>query len=308
MIFENMQELIGNTPLVRIENYEKLHGVSAKILVKLEFLNPTGSAKDRAAKFLLDDAEKSGKLKQGGVIIEPTSGNTGIALAAEAAARGYKAIFTMPESMSIERRRLISAYGAEIVLTSAALGMQGAVDKANELLQNTENAFIPGQFTNPANPAAHYATTGPEVWHDTQGEIDAFIAGVGTGGTLSGTGKYLKEQNPNVRVIAVQPAKSPVLTGGKPASHGIMGIGANFVPLTLDTGIYNEVMDIQDDDAYAAMKSLAKCEGLLVGISSGAALAAAVSYGKRAENKGKLIVVLLPDSGERYLSTPAFAE
>ncbi|MEG2206390.1 MAG: cysteine synthase A [Oscillospiraceae bacterium] len=308
MIFENMQELIGNTPLVRIENYEKLHGVSAKILVKLEFLNPTGSAKDRAAKYLLDDAEKSGKLKQGGVIIEPTSGNTGIALAAEAAARGYKAIFTMPESMSIERRRLISAYGAEIVLTSAALGMQGAVDKANELLQNTENAFIPGQFTNPANPAAHYATTGPEVWHDTQGEIDAFIAGVGTGGTLSGTGKYLKEQNPNVRVIAVQPAKSPVLTGGKPASHGIMGIGANFVPLTLDTSIYNEVMDIQDDDAYAAMKSLAKCEGLLVGISSGAALAAAVSYGKRAENKGKLIVVLLPDSGERYLSTPAFAE
>ncbi|MEF9976604.1 MAG: cysteine synthase A [Oscillospiraceae bacterium] len=308
MIFESMQELIGNTPLVRIENYEKLHGVSAKILVKLEFLNPTGSAKDRAAKYLLDDAEKSGKLKQGGVIIEPTSGNTGIALAAEAAARGYKAIFTMPESMSIERRRLISAYGAEIVLTSAALGMQGAVDKANELLQNTENAFIPGQFTNPANPAAHYATTGPEVWHDTQGEIDAFIAGVGTGGTLSGTGKYLKEQNPNVRVIAVQPAKSPVLTGGKPASHGIMGIGANFVPLTLDTSIYNEVIDIQDEDAYAAMKSLAKCEGLLVGISSGAALAAAVSYGKRAENKGKLIVVLLPDSGERYLSTPAFAE
>ncbi|MEF9865663.1 MAG: cysteine synthase A [Oscillospiraceae bacterium] len=308
MIFESMQELIGNTPLVRIANYEKLHGVSAKILVKLEFLNPTGSAKDRAAKFLLDDAEKSGKLKQGGVIIEPTSGNTGIALAAEASARGYKAIFTMPESMSIERRRLISAYGAEIVLTSAALGMQGAVDKANELLQNTENAFIPGQFTNPANPAAHYATTGPEVWRDTQGGIDAFIAGVGTGGTLSGTGKYLKEQNPNVRVIAVQPAKSPVLTGGKPASHGIMGIGANFVPLTLDTGIYNEVMDIQDDDAYAAMKSLAKCEGLLVGISSGAALAAAVSYGKRAENKGKLIVVLLPDSGERYLSTPAFAE
>ncbi|MEG2659280.1 MAG: cysteine synthase A [Oscillospiraceae bacterium] len=308
MIFESMQELIGNTPLVRIENYEKLHGVSAKILVKLEFLNPTGSAKDRAAKFLLDDAEKSGKLKQGGVIIEPTSGNTGIALAAEAAARGYKAIFTMPESMSIERRRLISAYGAEIVLTSAALGMQGAVDKATELLQNAENAFIPGQFTNPANPAAHYATTGPEIWRDTQGEIDAFIAGVGTGGTLSGTGKYLKEQNPNVRVIAVQPAKSPVLTGGKPASHGIMGIGANFVPLTLDTSIYNEVMDIQDDDAYAAMKSLAKCEGLLVGISSGAALAAAVSYGKRAENKGKLIVVLLPDSGERYLSTPAFAE
>ncbi|MEG2924525.1 MAG: cysteine synthase A [Oscillospiraceae bacterium] len=308
MIFESMQELIGNTPLVRIENYEKLHGVSAKILVKLEFLNPTGSAKDRAAKYLLDDAEKSGKLKQGGVIIEPTSGNTGIALAAEAAARGYKAIFTMPESMSIERRRLISAYGAEIVLTSAALGMQGAVDKANELLQNTENAFIPGQFTNPANPAAHYATTGPEIWRDTQGEIDAFIAGVGTGGTLSGTGKYLKEQNPNVRVIAVQPAKSPVLTGGKPASHGIMGIGANFVPLTLDTSIYNEVIDIQDDDAYAAMKSLAKCEGLLVGISSGAALAAAVSYGKRAENKGKLIVVLLPDSGERYLSTPAFAE
>ncbi|MEG0485688.1 MAG: cysteine synthase A, partial [Oscillospiraceae bacterium] len=257
---------------------------------------------------LLDDAEKSGKLKQGGVIIEPTSGNTGIALAAEAAERGYKAIFTMPESMSIERRRLISAYGAEIVLTSAALGMQGAVDKANELLQNTENAFIPGQFTNPANPAAHYATTGPEIWRDTQGEIDAFIAGVGTGGTLSGTGKYLKEQNPNVRVIAVQPAKSPVLTGGKPSSHGIMGIGANFVPLTLDTSIYNEVMDIQDDDAYAAMKSLAKCEGVLVGISSGAALAAAVSYGKRAENKGKLIVVLLPDSGERYLSTPAFAE
>ncbi|MEG0648280.1 MAG: cysteine synthase A [Oscillospiraceae bacterium] len=308
MIFESMQELIGNTPLVRIKNYEKLHGVSAKILVKLEFLNPTGSAKDRAAKYLLDDAEKSGKLKQGGVIIEPTSGNTGIALAAEAAERGYKAIFTMPESMSIERRRLISAYGAEIVLTSAALGMQGAVDKANELLQNTENAFIPGQFTNPANPAAHYATTGPEIWRDTQGEIDAFIAGVGTGGTLSGTGKYLKEQNPNVRVIAVQPAKSPVLTGGKPSSHGIMGIGANFVPLTLDTSIYNEVMDIQDDDAYAAMKSLAKCEGVLVGISSGAALAAAVSYGKRAENKGKLIVVLLPDSGERYLSTPAFAE
>ncbi|MEG1103795.1 MAG: cysteine synthase A [Oscillospiraceae bacterium] len=308
MIFENMQELIGNTPLVRIANYEKLHCVSAKILVKLEFLNPTGSAKDRAAKYLLDDAEKSGKLKQGGVIIEPTSGNTGIALAAEAAARGYKAIFTMPESMSIERRRLISAYGAEIVLTSAALGMQGAVDKANELLQNTENAFIPGQFTNPSNPAAHYATTGPEVWHDTQGEIDAFIAGVGTGGTLSGTGKYLKEQNPNVRVIAVQPAKSPVLTGGKPASHGIMGIGANFVPLTLDTSIYNEVIDIQDDDAYAAMKSLAKCEGLLVGISSGAALAAAVSYGKMAENKGKVIVVLLPDSSERYLSTPAFAE
>ena len=302
MIYENMPAFVGNTPLVHLANFTKANAINAMLCAKIEWMNPSGSVKDRAAKALLDDAEERGAIKPGGIIIEPTSGNTGIGLAAEAAARGYKAIFTMPESMSIERRRLMAAYGAEIVLTEAAKGIAGAVEKAKELLAATENAYMPGQFDNPANPAVHYKTTGPELWRDTDGKIDAFIAGVGTGGTISGTGKYLKEQNAAVHIVAVQPAKSPLLTGGKPGPHGLQGIGPNFIPQTLDTQIFDEVISVTEDDAYAAARSIAHTEGLLCGISSGAALAAAMLYAKRPENAGKMICVLLPDSGERYLS------
>ena len=302
MIYANMPAFVGNTPLVHLANFTKANAINAMLCAKIEWMNPSGSVKDRAAKALLDDAEERGAIKPGGIIIEPTSGNTGIGLAAEAAARGYKAIFTMPESMSIERRRLMAAYGAEIVLTEAAKGIAGAVEKAKELLAATENAYMPGQFDNPANPAVHYKTTGPELWRDTDGKIDAFIAGVGTGGTISGTGKYLKEQNAAVHIVAVQPAKSPLLTGGKPGPHGLQGIGPNFIPQTLDTQIFDEVISVTEDDAYAAARSIAHTEGLLCGVSSGAALAAAMLYAKRPENAGKMICVLLPDSGERYLS------
>ena len=298
----------AGTPLLKLNNYIEDNALEADILAKLEYFNPAGSVKDRIAKAMIDDAEEKGLLKPGAVIIEPTSGNTGIGLAAVASSRGYKIILTMPETMSIERRNLLKAYGAQLVLTEGAKGMKGAIAKAEELAKETEGSFIPGQFVNPANPAAHIATTGPEIWQDTDGKVDIFVAGVGTGGTLSGVGGYLKSQNPNVKVVAVEPAGSPVLSKGTPGPHKIQGIGAGFVPDTLNTEIYDEIITVENEEAFAAGKALARREGILVGISSGAALHAATVLAKRPENKGKLIVALLPDTGERYLSTPMFAD
>ena len=307
-IYEDITQLVGGTPLVKVNNYSKAHDLEATILVKLEYLNPAGSVKDRIAKAMIEDAEKKGLLKAGSVIIEPTSGNTGIGLAAIATARGYRAILTMPETMSVERRNLLKAYGAEIVLTDGAKGMKGAIAKAEELAKEIPNSFIPGQFVNPANPAAHRATTGPEIWKDTDGKVDIFVAGVGTGGTITGTGEYLKSQNPAVKVVAVEPESSPVLSKGTAGPHKIQGIGAGFVPDTLNTSVYDEIIPVSNDDAFATGKEIARKDGILVGISSGAALYAATQLAKRPENKGKTIVVLLPDTGDRYLSTPLFAD
>ena len=305
-IFKNVSDLIGNTPLVELANYGKNHGLQATIAGKVEFLNPAGSVKDRVAKAMIDDAVARGEIDDDTVLIEPTSGNTGIGLAALAAARGNRLVITMPDTMSVERRNLMKAYGADVVLTDGSKGMQGAIDRANELAAEISNSFIPGQFTNPANPAAHEATTGPEIWRDTDGKVDILVAGVGTGGTLSGAGKYLKAQNPDVQVVAVEPAGSPVLSEGTAGAHGLQGIGAGFVPDTLDTTIYDEVIAIQDEEAFEAGRELADKEGLLVGISSGAAVAAARKLAERPENFGKLIVVILPDTGERYLTTAMF--
>ena len=307
-IYEKVTDLIGNTPLVHLANYEKNRALEAKILAKLEYFNPAGSVKDRIAKAMLDDAEQKGILKKGAVIIEPTSGNTGIGLASVAAARGYRLILTMPETMSVERRNLLRAYGAELVLTEGAKGMKGAIEKAKELAADTENSFIPGQFENPANPQAHRETTGPEIWRDTDGTVDIFVAGVGTGGTITGVGEYLKSQNPAVKVVAVEPATSPVLSKGTPGPHKIQGIGAGFVPDTLNTAVYDEIIPVENEDAFATGKAIAREEGVLVGISSGAAAFAATELAKRPENRGKNIVVLLPDTGDRYLSTPLFSE
>ena len=307
-IYKSALELIGNTPLVEFTGIEKKYNLQARLLVKLEYFNPAGSVKDRIAKAMIDEAEKSGKLKEGSVIIEPTSGNTGIGLASIAAAKGYRIILTMPETMSVERRNLLKAYGAELVLTEGAKGMKGAIAKAEELAKEIEGAFIPSQFENPANPAAHRATTGPEIWKDTDGKVDIFVAGVGTGGTVTGIGEYLKEQNPDIKVVAVEPATSPVLSKGEAGPHKIQGIGAGFVPDTLNTKIYDEVLPIETEDAFAAGRAFAKAEGVLVGISSGAALHAATILANRPENAGKNIVVLLPDTGDRYLSTALFAD
>lgn len=307
-VYRKITDLIGGTPLLELTNYEKANELNAKVYAKLEYFNPAGSVKDRIAKAMLDDAEEKGLLKPGAVIIEPTSGNTGIGLASVAASRGYKVILTMPETMSVERRNLLKAYGAELVLTEGAKGMPGAIAKAKELAEQTPNSYIPSQFTNPANPAVHLKTTGPEIWADTDGKVDIFVAGVGTGGTLSGVGAYLKSQNPNVKVVAVEPATSPVLSGGKAGPHKIQGIGAGFVPDTLNTDIYDEIFPVQNEDAFATGRALARSEGVLVGISSGAAVFAAAQLAKRPENAGKVIVALLPDTGERYLSTPMFAD
>ena len=307
-IYTSADQLIGKTPLLELAHIEKAEGLEARILGKLEYFNPAGSVKDRIAKAMIDDAEASGKLKPGSVIIEPTSGNTGIGLASVAAARGYRIIIVMPETMSVERRQLMKAYGAELVLTEGAKGMKGAIAKANELAQEIPNSFVPGQFENPANPAAHVATTGPEIWDDTDGKVDIFVAGVGTGGTVTGVGSYLKSKNSNVKVVAVEPASSPVLSKGTPGAHKIQGIGAGFVPDVLDTGIYDEIIAVENDDAFAAGKRVGREEGVLVCISSGAAVWAAIQLAKRPENKGKTIVALLPDTGDRYLSTPLFAE
>ena len=307
-IYRGFLDLIGNTPLVEVANLEKAYNLKAKVLVKLEYRNPAGSVKDRIAQAMIEDAEKKGILKEGSVIIEPTSGNTGIGLAAIAAAKGYRAILTMPETMSVERRNILKAYGAEIVLTEGSKGMKGAIAKAEELAKEIEGSFIPGQFDNPANPKVHYETTGPEIWRDTDGKVDAFVAGVGTGGTVTGTGKYLKEQNPDVKVVAVEPASSPVLSQGKSGAHKIQGIGAGFVPKVLDTAVYDEIITVENDDAFAASKELTKKEGILTGISSGAALYAALQLAQRPEFEGKTIVALLPDSGDRYYSTPLFTE
>lgn len=307
-VYRKITDLIGGTPLLELTNYEKANELNAKIYAKLEYFNPAGSVKDRIAKAMLDDAEEKGLLKPGAVIIEPTSGNTGIGLASVAASRGYKVILIMPETMSVERRNLLKAYGAELVLTEGAKGMPGAIAKAKELAEQTPNSYIPSQFTNPANPAVHLKTTGPEIWADTDGKVDIFVAGVGTGGTLSGVGAYLKSQNPNVKVVAVEPATSPVLSGGKAGPHKIQGIGAGFVPDTLNTDIYDEILPVQNEDAFATGRALARSEGVLVGISSGAAVFAAAQLAKRPENAGKVIVALLPDTGERYLSTPMFAD
>ena len=307
-IYRGFLDLIGNTPLVEVANLEKSYNLKAKVLVKLEYRNPAGSVKDRIAQAMIEDAEKKGILKEGSVIIEPTSGNTGIGLAAIAAAKGYRAILTMPETMSVERRNILKAYGAEIVLTEGSKGMKGAIAKAEELAKEIEGSFIPGQFDNPANPKVHYETTGPEIWRDTDGKVDAFVAGVGTGGTVTGTGKYLKEQNPDVKVVAVEPASSPVLSQGKAGAHKIQGIGAGFVPKVLDTAVYDEIITVENDDAFAASKELTKKEGILTGISSGAALYAALQLAQRPEFEGKTIVALLPDSGDRYYSTPLFTE
>ena len=306
--YKKITDLIGNTPLLELENYGEYQNLSATIFGKLEYFNPAGSVKDRIAKAMIDDAEAKGVLKPDSVIIEPTSGNTGIGLAAVAAARGYKVILTMPETMSVERRNLLKAYGAQVVLTPGVNGMKGAIQKAQELAAENENSFIPSQFTNAANPSAHRSTTGPEIWNDTDGKVDIFVAGVGTGGTVSGVGEYLKSQNPNVRVVAVEPAGSPVLSGEKPGPHKIQGIGAGFVPETLNTEVYDEIIRVENEDAFKTGRILAKKEGLLVGISSGAAVWAAAQLAKRPENKGKIIVALLPDTGERYLSKPMFTE
>ena len=306
--YERITDLIGGTPLLKLTNYNRLNSLGAVIYGKLEYFNPAGSVKDRIAKAMIDDAEAKGILKPDSVIIEPTSGNTGIGLAAVAAARGYRIILTMPETMSIERRNLLKAYGAELVLTEGAKGMKGAIEKAHELAADIPHSFIPSQFTNIANPEAHRATTGPEIWQDTDGKVDIFVAGVGTGGTVSGVGQYLKSQNPNVKIVAVEPAGSPILTRGTSGPHKIQGIGAGFVPDTLDTGIYDEVIAVDNEDAFDTGRTLARKEGLLVGISSGAAVWAATELAKRPENKGKIIVALLPDTGERYLSTPMFSD
>ena len=307
-IYKNTLELIGNTPLVEVTNIEKELGLEARVLVKLEYLNPAGSVKDRIAKAMVEDAEKKGILKEGSVIIEPTSGNTGIGLASIAAVKGYRMILTMPETMSVERRNILKAYGAEVVLTEGSQGMKGAIAKANELAKEIPNSFIPGQFVNAANPAAHRATTGPEIWNDTDGEVDIFVAGVGTGGTLTGVGEYLKSQKADVKVVAIEPATSPVLSEGKAGAHKIQGIGAGFVPDVLNTKVYDEIITIENDDAFATSKQFGKLEGILVGISSGAALKGAIELAKRPENKGKTIVALLPDSGDRYYSTPLFID
>lgn len=306
-VYQNISELIGNTPLVELTNYERSHGLAARLVAKVESFNPAGSAKDRIAKIMLEQAEREGLLDDETVIIEPTSGNTGIALAALAATRGNRAIIVMPDTMSIERRNLMRAYGAEVVLTDGTKGMAGAIAKAEELTREIPNSLIPGQFSNPANPAAHRATTGPEIWQATEGEVDVFVAGVGTGGTLSGAGAYLKEQKPQVKVIAVEPAGSPVLSGGSAGPHGLQGIGAGFVPETLDTAVYDEVMTITEDEAFAAARELAAKDGLLMGISSGAAVAAAAKVAQRPEYAGKTVVVVLPDTGERYLSSALFS-
>ena len=307
-IYTSADQLIGKTPLLELSNIEKKLNLNAKLLAKLEYFNPAGSVKDRIAKAMLDDAEQKGKLKEGSVIIEPTSGNTGIGLAAVAAARGYRIIIVMPETMSVERRQLMKAYGAELVLTDGTKGMKGAIAKAEELANEIEGAFIPGQFVNPANPAAHLATTGPEIYEDTDGKVDIFVAGVGTGGTVTGVGEYLKSKNPDVKIVAVEPASSPVLSKGTAGAHKIQGIGAGFVPDVLNTKVYDEVIVVENDDAFAAGKLIGKNEGVLVGISSGAAAFAAIELSKRPENAGKNIVVLLPDTGDRYLSTPLFQD
>lgn len=307
-IYTSVEQLIGRTPLLELIRLERAEGLEARILAKLEYFNPAGSAKDRVARAMLDDAEARGLLKPGSVIIEPTSGNTGIGLASVAAARGYRVIIVMPETMSVERRQLMGAYGAQVVLTEGAKGMAGAIAKAEELSREMPDSFIPGQFVNPANPAAHRTSTGPEIWADTDGQVDIFVAGVGTGGTITGVGEYLKGKNPEVRVVAVEPANSPVLSGGSSGKHGIQGIGAGFVPQALNTSIYDEIITVEDEDAFALGRNMWKLEGVLVGISSGAALWAAVQLAKRAENKGKTIVTLLPDAGDRYLSTAMFVD
>ena len=307
-IYTSADQLIGNTPLLELAHIERSEGLEARILGKLEYLNPAGSVKDRIARAMIDDAEQKGLLKPGAVIIEPTSGNTGIGLASVAAARGYRIIIVMPDSMSVERRQLMKAYGAELVLTEGAKGMKGAIARAEELAREIPNSFIPGQFVNPANPAAHRATTGPEIWADTDGKVDIFVAGVGTGGTITGVGEYLKQQNPDVKVVAVEPASSPVLSGGAAGGHKIQGIGAGFVPDVLDTAVYDEIIPVANEDAFAAGRLIGRREGVLVGISSGAAVWAAIQLAKRPENRGKTIVALLPDTGDRYLSTPLFAD
>ena len=307
-IYTSADQLIGKTPLLELVHIEQAENLEAKVLGKLEYFNPAGSVKDRIAKAMIDDAEQKGLLKPGAVIIEPTSGNTGIGLASVAAARGYRIIIVMPETMSVERRQIMKAYGAELVLTEGAKGMKGAIAKADALAKEISNSFIPGQFVNPANPAVHKATTGPEIWADTDGKVDIFVAGVGTGGTVTGVGEYLKEQNPNVKVVAVEPASSPVLSKGVAGAHKIQGIGAGFVPSVLDTKVYDEIITVENEDAFAAGKLIGKKEGVLVGISSGAAVWAAIQLAKRPENKGKTIVALLPDTGDRYLSTPLFAD
>ena len=307
-VYKAISDLIGNTPLVELTHIEEKEGLDSRVVAKVEFFNPAGSVKDRIAKKMIEDAEKKGVIKPGATLIEPTSGNTGIGIASVAAAKGYKAIMTMPETMSVERRNLLKAYGAKVVLTDGKTGMKGAIAKAKELAATIPNSFIPSQFENPSNPQAHYESTGPEIWKDTEGKVDIFVAGVGTGGTVSGTGKYLKDQNPNVKVIAVEPATSPVLSQGHAGPHGIQGIGAGFVPNTLDTSVYDEVFTVTNEQAYETGRLIAHNEGMLVGISSGAATYAAIQIAKRPENKGKTIVLLLPDTGERYLSTPMFAE
>lgn len=307
-VYKAISDLIGNTPLVELTHIEEKEGLDSRVVAKVEFFNPAGSVKDRIAKKMIEDAEKKGVIKPGATLIEPTSGNTGIGIASVAAAKGYKAIMTMPETMSVERRNLLKAYGAKVVLTDGKTGMKGAIAKAKELAATIPNSFIPSQFENPSNPQAHYESTGPEIWKDTEGKVDIFVAGVGTGGTVSGTGKYLKDQNPNVKVIAVEPATSPVLSQGYAGPHGIQGIGAGFVPNTLDTSVYDEVFTVTNEQAYETGRLIVHNEGMLVGISSGAATYAAIQIAKRPENKGKTIVVLLPDTGERYLSTPMFAE
>ncbi len=307
-IYQSLTDLVGKTPLLELTNYEKKNELEATILAKLEYFNPAGSVKDRIAKAMIEDAEASGKLKPGATLIEPTSGNTGIGLAAIAAAKGYKIIITMPETMSVERRNLMKAYGAELVLTEGAKGMKGAIAKAEELAQTIPGAYIPGQFVNPANPQAHRSTTGPEIWEDTDGKVDIFVAGVGTGGTITGVGEYLKEKNPAVKIVAVEPSSSPVLSQGVAGAHKIQGIGAGFVPDTLNTDVYDEIIPVENEAAFESGRAIARAEGILVGISSGAALWAATELAKRPENKGKIIVALLPDTGDRYLSTPLFAE